>query len=254
MNTELVKVLEIIEIIESYPGKPFGSLSSFEKMELAITVRGISPDIDYTAIIASVLEIYKDIDGIFTGISLPQKMILAARIGKNETGGNVSVDAIVEAVEAVAASATLTIGGETDSDIAAGDIINIWQVTLTAVADDATPGVFEFCIDDDKDTVIGNIVSAIDDIPGNTGFPFTAEAGDTPTVVFTAKEAGVAGNEIKVSITTEGKTAFDDTVFTNGSDEVPGTAGRIATILINDDDEVFVMTNSGYKEVTIVTE
>lgn len=251
MNTEVTKVLDILAVINAYPGNPFDALTTYEKLDLAVTIRRISPDMEYSDLVEYMLEIFSDIDSNITGLTTAQKMIIAAKVGVNAIGGDIVAKELVLEVDAVAASATLTIGGESDSDIATGDIINVWDIALTAVANDATPGDYEFCIDDDKDTVITNILSCISKIPGNTVFPFTAKAGDSPTITFTAKEAGAVGNTIPVSITTEGATAFDAETLTEGSDKVEPTPGRVCAVFVDEDDNVYIRTNKGYKLVTL---
>lgn len=254
MNAELTKVFDVLSAIESYPNKVFDSLTTFEKLEFAAVIRGISPDMDYKAVIDSVVAIYADLDSGITGLTISEKFLIAAKVRRNETGGSVTTDAIVAGVAAVEATGTLTIGGETDSDIAVGDIIKIWQVAITAVADDATPGVFEFCVDTDKDTVIDNIIDCLGSIPGKYGFPFIVEAGTSPTITVTAKEAGVAGNTISTAVVTEGTTAFGAETLEDGADEVMATPGVIGGLMVDDDDNVYVMTNTGYKPVTLTAE
>lgn len=254
MNAELTKVFNVLSAIEAYSNKIFASLTTFEKLEFATVIRGISPDTDYKAVIDSVVVIYNDLDSGITGLSTSEKFLIAAKVRRNETGGSVTADAIEVGVDAVEATGTLTIGGETDSDIAVGDIIKIWEVAITAVADDATPGVFEFCVDDNKDTVIENIVDCFDSIPGNYGFPFIVEAGTSPTITVRAKEAGVAGNAISTAVVTEGTTAFGAKTLEDGADEVKATPGVIGGLMVDDDDNVYVMTNTGYKPVTLTVE
>lgn len=251
MNTELVKVIEVLEVLNTHTGNIFINLSSKERLQLATKIHAVSPGSDVAALVTSIIAIYRDIDsynsGAFSDMSLFDKLSLACDIRKQETGGN-AVGEPVEAVAGVAASATFTVGGETDSDIAEDDTITIGNITLTAVANDATPGDYEFCIDDDKDTVIENIIACIDAIPGNSVIPWTAEAGTTPTIIFTAKETGTAWESIEVSVETEGDSAFSRETFEGGVDEVEATEGYVGRVTV-DGTKVYVNTQTGFRQV-----
>lgn len=248
MNTELTAILNIVAAIEADTSNIFDNLSSRERVGLAAAIRETGATSDIATRISEILTIYHELDNEgYPQLSLYDKLIIACFAKKGMTGGNDTIDPVT-AVAGVEALATLTFGGETDSDLAEGDTITVGAITLTAVANDATPADYEFCIDHDKETTAENVVAAFDAIPGVSVLPFTA-AVDDATVVFTAKEAGVAGNLIEVSVETEGDTAFDDETFTGGVDEVEATEGFPGRVLVKDDN-IYIKTESEYKQVS----
>lgn len=233
MNAIFEKQLAIVELLEG--NIVTRQFSHLEKLRLAQVVRNIDPSAsDYTSIYASVLGVYRDIDTEYPMLATFDKVLLAANIMLDQTGGTVTQTPTTGSA-GVKATSTLTIGGTTDSDIAEGDKINIWKITLTAVdpGEGETAGAYEFAISDDKDEVIANILAAIAAIPAGSVLPFTAEAGDSPTIVFEAKVAGVAGNAIEVSVESEGDTAFNDENFLGGVDEVKATPGAVGDIAVS---------------------
>lgn len=250
MNATLQKQLDILAVIES--NEIFDSLTTFEKMELAIAIGSISTSTNYASTITSVLAIYYELDMAINGLSFFQKLIIAAKAKSNETGGT-TTETPTTGQDGVAATGTLTIGGETDSDIAEGDIITIWKISLTAVAAETEAGDYEFNIADDKDEVIENILSAISLIPVASVLPFTAEAGTSPTITITAKNTGISGNLIETTVETEGTTAFEAATLEGGVDAIAATGGAIGSVAITGNTP-FIKTNAGYEALAKASE
>lgn len=131
MNAIFEKQLAIVELLEG--NIVTRQFSHLEKLRLAQVVRNIDPSAsNYTSIYASVLGVYRDIDTEYPMLATFDKVLLAANIMLDQTGGTVTQTPTTGSA-GVKATSTLTIGGTTDSDIAEGDKINIWKITLTAV-------------------------------------------------------------------------------------------------------------------------
>lgn len=123
----------------------------------------------------------------------------------------------ITARQGTQASATLTV-----KTFAAGNTINIGDITLTAVAEEATPGPGEYCVHSTPAAMVDNILAAISLMSG-LEFSAALMAETTDKIVFTFHQEGVIGNSIPTTVTTQGLSAFDDLTMTGGTDGELGT-------------------------------
>ena len=219
--SEIAKVIDIFDAIGASPTDVFDSLSTSQRLMLASEIRKAkptgSPDSEISALIAAFNEFNAGRGGAMD-IPIFDKLMFAAQLRKLTTAGIVA-GSPNDTVIGVAATATLTIGGETDSDLEEGDIITIGGIELKAAAADADVSSYEFNIATDKADVADNIFACINAIPGNIVLPWTCTQIDD-TIRISARATGTAGNSIEVSVTTDGDTAFSSETLVGGIDAV----------------------------------
>jgi len=227
--TEVNKIIDIYDAIGASDSDVFESLSVSQKLILAAEVRKAMPTGSASAEIANLITAYRELatarGGAFN-IPLFDMLMIAAQARVLTTAG-IPTTSPSEAFAGVKATASLTIGGETDSDIEEGDIISIGGTEIKAAAADAEVSFYEFNIADDKDEVLDNIIACLNAIPGKIVLKWTAAKVES-AIVITAREVGLAGNSIEVSVTSDGDTAFATETLTGGLDAVEQTQGVFA--------------------------
>lgn len=250
---ELNKIIEIYDAIVAHNSDVFDSLTVSEKMTLAAKVREAQPTGLAATEINNLIAEYRALDTFrgansFSNMSLFDKLMIAAQARRLTTAG-AAAGTPTEAVTGVAAKASLIIGGEdTASDIAEGDTITIGSVIITAIADDETPVSYQFCVADTKEEVADNIFACLAAIPGNTALPWTfSQINDV--IWISARETGIAGNLIAVSVETEGDTAFSSETLTGGIDAVEQSQGFV---MVDADGNFHVKVNGTW--VKLLTE
>ena len=226
---ELNKIIEIYDAIVAHNSDVFDGLTVSQKMTLAAKVREAQPTGLAANEINNLIAEYRLFDNFrgvnsFSNMGIFEKLMIAAQARRLSTAGVASGTPSV-AVTGVSATSILTIGGvDTASDLSEGDTIHIGSITITPVADDATPDLYEFCIAATKADVADNIFGCLVAIPGNIALPWIFSQIDD-TIKISARATGTVGNSIAVSVTTEGETAFSSETLTGGVDAVEQSQG-----------------------------